>query len=180
MLDLSPSSCQWCIQPSQETQLCSLCSSYTAQGGAYQTCRPVMSTMCHLACCCATCRLQHDKTCQLFVTATALFPNWLCSALAWLSCCHSIIFMHSSKLCSSGLACSLLMFDCSCRLILLDAFALLYRSHFGWKDVRLNAKTGEDTGILFAFVRTVFDLLELEPPPTHFAVVFDAAGHTFR
>ncbi len=67
-----------------------------------------------------------------------------------------------------------------CRLILLDAFALLYRSHFGWKDVRLNAKTGEDTGILFAFVRTVFDLLELEPPPTHFAVVFDAAGHTFR
>ncbi|KAL0017941.1 hypothetical protein WJX77_007314 [Trebouxia sp. C0004] len=66
------------------------------------------------------------------------------------------------------------------RLILLDAFALLYRAHFGWKDVHLNAKTGEDTSILFAFVRTVFDLLELEPPPTHFAVVFDAAGHTFR
>lgn len=69
---------------------------------------------------------------------------------------------------------------CCCRLILLDAFALLYRAHFGLKDVRLATSTGEDTSILFAFLRTLLGLLELEPPPTHFAVVFDAAGKTFR
>lgn len=69
---------------------------------------------------------------------------------------------------------------CCCRLILLDAFALLYRAHFGLKDVRLATTTGEDTSILFAFLRTLLGLLELEPPPTHFAVVFDAAGKTFR
>ena len=68
----------------------------------------------------------------------------------------------------------------SCRLILLDAFALLYRAHFGLKDVRLATTTGEDTSILFAFLRSLLALLELEPPPTHFAVVFDAAGKTFR
>ncbi|KAL3155299.1 hypothetical protein ABBQ32_013081 [Trebouxia sp. C0010 RCD-2024] len=66
------------------------------------------------------------------------------------------------------------------RLILLDAFALLYRAHFGLKDVRLATSTGEDTSILFAFLRSLLGLLELEPPPTHFAVVFDAAGKTFR
>lgn len=69
---------------------------------------------------------------------------------------------------------------CCCRLILLDAFALLYRAHFGLKDVRLATSTGEDTSILFAFLRSLLGLLELEPPPTHFAVVFDAAGKTFR
>ena len=69
---------------------------------------------------------------------------------------------------------------CCCRLILLDAFALLYRAHFGLKDVRLATSTGEDTSIVFAFLRTLLGLLELEPPPTHFAVVFDAAGKTFR
>lgn len=46
--------------------------------------------------------------------------------------------------------------------------------------VRLTTQTGEDTSILFAFIRTLLTLLELEPPPTHFAVVFDAAGKTFR
>lgn len=57
---------------------------------------------------------------------------------------------------------------------------MLYRAHFGMNTVRLTTQTGEDTSILFAFIRTLLTLLELEPPPTHFAVVFDAAGKTFR
>lgn len=68
----------------------------------------------------------------------------------------------------------------ACRLVLVDAFALLYRAHFGMSTVRLTTGTGEDTSILFAVIRTVLTLMELEPPPTHFAVVFDAAGKTFR
>ena len=58
--------------------------------------------------------------------------------------------------------------------------ALLYRGHFGFKDVRLSSNLGEDTSILYGFVRTLLNLLQLSPPPTHLAVVFDAAGKTFR
>jgi len=39
---------------------------------------------------------------------------------------------------------------------------------------------GEDTTVLFGFLSTLLNLLELVPPPTHFAVVFDARGKTFR
>lgn len=39
---------------------------------------------------------------------------------------------------------------------------------------------GEDTTVLFGFMSTLLNLLELIPPPTHFAVVFDARGKTFR
>lgn len=34
--------------------------------------------------------------------------------------------------------------------------------------------------MLFGFLSTLLNLLELVPPPTHFAVVFDARGKTFR
>ncbi len=81
---------------------------------------------------------------------------------------------------SASVSASVSVSVCCRRLVLLDAYALLYRSHFGMKDVRLSTKTGEDTSILFAFLRVLLDLLELEPPPTHFAIVFDAAGSTFR
>lgn len=40
--------------------------------------------------------------------------------------------------------------------------------------------TGDDTTVLFGFLSTLLNLLELVPPPTHFAVVFDARGKTFR
>lgn len=39
---------------------------------------------------------------------------------------------------------------------------------------------GEDTTVLFGFLSTLLNLLELAPPPTHFAVVFDSPGKTFR
>lgn len=59
--------------------------------------------------------------------------------------------------------------------------ALLYRSHFAFgPDYRLRNSAGEDTTVMFGFLSTLLSLLELHPPPTHLAVVFDASGKTFR
>lgn len=67
------------------------------------------------------------------------------------------------------------------RMILTDAMALLYRSHYAFGEAhRLRNAVGEDTTVLFGFLSTLLNLLELSPPPTHFAVVLDAPGKTFR
>lgn len=67
------------------------------------------------------------------------------------------------------------------RMILTDAMALLYRSHFAFAhDHRLRTRGGRDTTVEFGFMSTLLSLLELMPRPTHFAVVFDASGKTFR
>lgn len=67
------------------------------------------------------------------------------------------------------------------RMILTDAMALLYRSHFAFAhDHRLRTRGGRDTTVEFGFMSTLLSLLELVPRPTHFAVVFDASGKTFR
>ncbi|KAG7668721.1 putative DNA polymerase I [Nannochloris sp. 'desiccata'] len=67
------------------------------------------------------------------------------------------------------------------RMILIDAMALLYRSHFAFgPDYRLRNSAGEDTTVMFGFLSTFLSLMELHPPPTHVAVVFDASGKTFR
>ena len=73
-----------------------------------------------------------------------------------------------------------LMLRHACRLILVDAHALLYRSHFGFKGQRLETSGGEDTSISYGFLSTVLRLLEIQEPPTHFAVVMDHHGKTFR
>ncbi|KAK9819264.1 hypothetical protein WJX81_000182 [Elliptochloris bilobata] len=66
------------------------------------------------------------------------------------------------------------------RLILVDAMALLYRAHFGFGQMRLANAAGEDTSVTYGLIGTLLNLLELVPPPTHLAIVFDAAGKTFR
>lgn len=69
------------------------------------------------------------------------------------------------------------------RLILTDAMALLYRSHFAFphsNNHRLTTTKGRDTTVEFGFLSTLLSLLELMPHPTHMAVVFDASGKTFR
>ena len=67
------------------------------------------------------------------------------------------------------------------RMILVDAMALMYRSHFSFApDHRLRTSSGEDTTVIFGFLSTLLSLLELNPTPTHFLVVFDASGKTFR
>ncbi len=62
----------------------------------------------------------------------------------------------------------------------MDAHALLYRSHFGFRTQRLETAGGEDTSISYGFLSTVLRLLEIQEPPTHFAVVMDHHGKTFR
>lgn len=76
------------------------------------------------------------------------------------------------------------------RLVLVDAFALLYRSHFSFGATsRMRTSEGVDTSVLYGFMGTLLALLESSPPPTHFAVVFDGGygaspdglkGKTFR
>ncbi|RZK41888.1 MAG: DNA polymerase I, partial [Hymenobacter sp.] len=64
------------------------------------------------------------------------------------------------------------------KLFLLDAFALIYRSHFAFaKNPRVNSK-GMNTGAVLGFTNTLVEVLQKEKP-THLGVCFDA-GKTFR
>jgi DNA polymerase-1 len=65
------------------------------------------------------------------------------------------------------------------KLFLLDAMALIYRSHFAFsKTPRINSK-GLNTGAVFGFMNTVLEVIEKEKP-THIGVAFDTAEPTFR
>ena len=64
------------------------------------------------------------------------------------------------------------------KLFLLDAFALIYRSHFAFaKNPRVNSK-GMNTGAILGFTNTLVEVLQKERP-THIGVCFDS-GKTFR
>jgi DNA polymerase-1 len=64
------------------------------------------------------------------------------------------------------------------KLFLLDAFALIYRSHFAFsKNPRINSK-GMNTGAVLGFTNTLVEVL-LKEKPTHLGVCFDS-GKTFR
>lgn len=68
-----------------------------------------------------------------------------------------------------------------CRMVLVDALPLLYKAHFAFPpDARLRSAAGADTTVVYVFLNMLLNLLSLAPPPTHFAVVFDASGKTFR
>lgn len=65
------------------------------------------------------------------------------------------------------------------KLFLLDAMALIYRSHFAFsKTPRINSK-GMNTGAAFGFLNTLLEIINKEKP-THIAVGFDSPGGTFR
>ncbi|OGX88399.1 DNA polymerase I [Hymenobacter glacialis] len=65
------------------------------------------------------------------------------------------------------------------KLFLLDAFALIYRSHFAFsKNPRINSK-GMNTGAVLGFTNTLVEVLQKEKP-THIGVCFDSAKKTFR
>jgi DNA polymerase-1 len=65
------------------------------------------------------------------------------------------------------------------KIFLLDAMALIYRSHFAFsKSPRINSK-GLNTSAVFGFTNTLLELLNKEKP-THLAVVFDTPAPTFR
>ena len=65
------------------------------------------------------------------------------------------------------------------KLLLIDAYALIYRSYYAFiKMPRINAK-GFNTSAIFGFVNSMEDVLKKEEP-THVAIAFDPPGPTFR
>jgi DNA polymerase-1 len=65
------------------------------------------------------------------------------------------------------------------KLFLIDAYALIYRSYYGFiRNPRINSK-GLNTSAIFGFVNSLQEVLRKEKP-SHIAVAFDPAGPTFR
>ncbi|MBR5728166.1 MAG: DNA polymerase I [Muribaculaceae bacterium] len=65
------------------------------------------------------------------------------------------------------------------KLLLLDAYALIFRAFYAMiRNPRLTS-TGIDTSAVFGFVNMLQDLLKREQP-SHIAVCFDPGGKTFR
>ena len=65
------------------------------------------------------------------------------------------------------------------KLLLIDAYALIYRSYYAFiKNPRINSK-GVNTSAIFGFVNTLEDVLR-RVSPTHVAIGFDPSGPTFR
>ena len=64
-------------------------------------------------------------------------------------------------------------------LLLIDAYAMIYRAYYAFiRTPRMNSR-GENTSAVFGFIVTFEDLLK-RLKPTHIAVAFDPAGPTFR
>jgi DNA polymerase-1 len=65
------------------------------------------------------------------------------------------------------------------KLLLIDAYAMIYRSYYAFlKNPRINSK-GKNTSAIFGFVNTLEDVLK-RVEPSHVAVGFDPHGPTFR
>ena len=65
------------------------------------------------------------------------------------------------------------------KLLLIDAYAVIYRAYYAFIKVpRMNSK-GENTSAIYGFVITLEDLIK-RVRPTHIAVAFDPHGPTFR
>ena len=65
------------------------------------------------------------------------------------------------------------------RLLLIDGYALLYRSHYAFIRNPLITRSGIYTSATFGFMRTLIDCIE-QFHPTHIGVAFDLGGKTFR
>jgi len=65
------------------------------------------------------------------------------------------------------------------KLLLIDAYAMIYRAYYAFIRVpRMNSK-GENTSAIYGFVTTLEDLVK-KIRPTHLGVAFDPHGPTFR
>lgn len=65
------------------------------------------------------------------------------------------------------------------KLLLIDAYAMIFRAYYAFiRAPRMNSK-GENTSAIFGFCVTLEDLLK-KINPTHIGVAFDPAGGTFR
>ena len=65
------------------------------------------------------------------------------------------------------------------KLLLLDAYALIFRAFYAMMRNPRTTTTGIDTSAVFGFVNTLQDLFKRERP-SHIAVCFDPGGKTFR
>ena len=65
------------------------------------------------------------------------------------------------------------------RLLLIDAYAMIYRAYYAFIKVPRMTSKGENTSAVYGFVVTLEDLLK-RLKPTHIAVAFDPHGPTFR
>lgn len=65
------------------------------------------------------------------------------------------------------------------KLVLLDAYALIYRAYYGLiRSPRINSQ-GQNTSAVFGFVNTLEEIIR-SLAPDHLAVCFDPSGPTFR
>ncbi len=65
------------------------------------------------------------------------------------------------------------------KLFLIDGHSLIFRMYYAFLRRPMINSRGEDTSILFGFLKYLFELIEKEGP-THLAVAFDPPGGTFR
>lgn len=65
------------------------------------------------------------------------------------------------------------------KLFLIDAFAIIFRSYFGFGNNQRYNSQGLNTSVTLGFTNTLLEVLNKQKP-THIAVVFDAPGKTFR
>ena len=65
------------------------------------------------------------------------------------------------------------------KLFLIDAFAIIFRSYFGFGNNQRYNTQGLNTSVTLGFCNTLLEVLNKQKP-SHIAVVFDAPGKTFR
>ncbi len=65
------------------------------------------------------------------------------------------------------------------KLFLLDAMALIYRSHFAFSKNPIKNSKGIDTGAVMGFTNTILEIITKENP-SHIGVAFDTSAPTFR
>ncbi len=65
------------------------------------------------------------------------------------------------------------------RIFMIDGHALVYRAYYAFINRPVSNSKGVDTGTIFGFCKSLFDLL-LKERPSHLFVAFDPGGKNFR
>jgi len=65
------------------------------------------------------------------------------------------------------------------KLLLIDAYALIYRAYFAFINRPMKNSKGLNTSAIFGFTKSVLDAIK-RFEPTHVAIAFDLSGPTFR
>jgi len=65
------------------------------------------------------------------------------------------------------------------KLLLIDAYALIYRAYFAFINRPIKTSKGLNTSAIYGFIKTLLDAIK-KIEPTHLAVAFDLSGPTFR